>query len=114
MKVNVVKGCIIAAIALAAGAWAETARAEEAYICDAGRVVYVKPGQLETLKREDPCIAKYFEQTPSVKPAARAAQVDLPPAVTAKPRPPEPVGDFRNVRVINAGPGADAWFQHRR
>jgi hypothetical protein len=109
---TVVKGCIIAAIALTAGGWAEVARADEAYICDAGRVVYVKPGQLETMKHEDPCIAKYFEQTPSVKPAARAAQVEA--AAEIKTRIPNPVGDFRNVRVINAGPGSDAWFQHRR
>jgi hypothetical protein len=112
---TVVKGCIIAAIALAAGAWAEMARADEAYICEAGRVVYVKPGQLETMKRDDPCIAKYFEQTPNVKPAARAVVAATPAAAVAvSSRTPDPVADFRNVRIINAGPGSDAWFQHRR
>jgi hypothetical protein len=34
--------------------------ADEAYVCDAGRIVYVKPGELEHLKRTDPCIAGYY------------------------------------------------------
>lgn len=37
--------------------------ADEAYICDAGRIVYVKPGELEHLKRSDPCIAGYYGLT---------------------------------------------------
>ena len=39
------------------------AAADEAYICDAGRIVYVKPGQLESLKRTDACIAGYYGLT---------------------------------------------------
>jgi len=111
---TIIKGCIIAAIALAAGAWVESARADEAYVCDAGRVVYVKPGELETKKLQDPCIARYFETAPTAKPAAKAPQQAeaTPPAV--QPRAPEPVNDFRNVRIINASPGSEPWFQHRR
>ncbi len=109
---TVIKGCVIALVALAAGALTEAARADEAYICDAGRVVYVKPGELEIKKLQDPCIAKYFEQTPAAKPVSRQAEPVAALAVT--PRPAEPVSaDYRNVRIINAAPGADAWFRHR-
>jgi hypothetical protein len=48
----------IALLLVAAGGHA--ARADEAYVCDGGRIVYVKPGQLEHLKRTDPCIAGYY------------------------------------------------------
>ena len=42
---------------------AAPARADEAYVCDAGRIVYVKPGELEALKRTDTCIAGYYGLT---------------------------------------------------
>ncbi len=122
---RIVKGCIVAALALAAGAWVEVARADEAYICDAGRVVYVKPGELELKKLQDPCIAKYFEGTPSatksaVAAAPTASTAATPTAVHVPPKNgvdrPVPLasGDFRNVRIINASPGSDGWFVHRR
>ncbi|MEQ1614829.1 MAG: hypothetical protein ABL904_18940 [Hyphomicrobiaceae bacterium] len=142
---RIVKGCIVAALALAAGAWVEAARADEAYICDAGRVVYVKPGELEIKKLQDPCIAKYFEGTPtatksvvatapSASTAATPTAVQVPPkngvdrpvplaSGDFRPAPlvsgdfrPAPLvsGDFRNVRIINASPGSDGWFVHRR
>ena len=111
---TIVKGCIIAALALAAGAWVESARADEAYVCDAGRVVYVKPGQLETMKRQDPCIARYFATTPTAKPVAAPPQSTEVAPTVATPRASEMVSDYRNVRIINASPGTDAWFQHRR
>ncbi len=69
---SIVKGCIIAAVALAAGAWVEAARADEAYICERGRVVYVKPGELETMKLQDPCVAGYFGHVPAATAPARA------------------------------------------
>jgi hypothetical protein len=107
--VTIVKGCVIAAIALLAGVWAEPVRADEAYICDGGRVVHVKPGQIEALKLSDPCIAKYFETTPRVE-----RQVTVAAPTPAKPATPERANDFRNVRIINAEPGTNPWFQHRR
>lgn len=122
---SVFKGCIIAALALAAGAWVEKAHADEAFVCDAGRIVYVKPGELEAKKLQDPCIASYFETVPSAKPsaatAARQSVGDAAPtpttSVTAKSHVAErsePVSDYRNVHIINAAPGAEAWFKHRR
>lgn len=126
---TIIKGCLVAALALAAGAAVEAARADEAYVCDQGRVVYVKPGELEIKKQQDPCIARYFDNIPSSKPDAQAAAAaagrvaasapspaaPLPPvpAATAAPKS-EPSSDFRKVRIINADPGSDGWFRHRR
>lgn len=130
---SVIKGCIVAAVALAAGAMAEFARADEAYVCDAGRIVYVKPGELEMKKLQDPCIAKYFETTSTANAAASKPLTDaasrVPQSTTSAPIAPirkadskshvEPsgsdrsLGDYRDVRIINAAPGADAWFRHR-
>jgi hypothetical protein len=38
----------------------EAARADEGYLCDSGRIVYVKFGELEQMKQTDACIAGYF------------------------------------------------------
>ena len=109
---SVIKGCLIAAVALAAGAMAETVRADEAFICEAGRVAYVKPGELEQKKLQDPCIAKYFEKIPMAKPSApkieSTAAAVVPATVATAPQI-----DPRNVRIINAAPGQDAWFRLR-
>ena len=120
---SVIKGCIVAAVALAAGAMAEFARADEAYVCDAGRIVYVKPGELEMKKLQDPCIAKYFENTSTTKPAAPKPVAAAAPAAPMQKadvksnaeagRTDRSLGEYRNVRIINAAPGADAWFHHR-
>ncbi len=131
---SVVKGCVVAAVALAAGALSEAARADEAYVCDAGRIVYVRPGELELKKLQDPCIAKYFENTPAAKPVVAkpaavvatqapaassaepktvAAIVAVAPAAPVKPRAEPVIGDYRNVRIINAAPGTEAWFRPR-
>lgn len=115
---RIVKGCIVAALALTAGAWAEVARADEAYICEAGRVVYVKPGELEIKKLQDPCIAKYFENTPTVaRAAATGTTVRQGPAAVAMPAPvPQALSSavaFRNVRIINASPASDVGLMNR-
>lgn len=61
---------IVVAVALIP---ARPVAAEEIYVCDGGRLVYVKPGELETLKKTDACIAGYFGQT-----AAPAAEGTKP------------------------------------
>jgi hypothetical protein len=115
------------------------AQADDAYICDDGRLVYARPETLDKLKSSDPCVAKYFNTTPpplaqhrnkgtSVSNAADAVSTPATPAATtqtasplapaaaAKPRTPEAsVGtDFRNVRVINAPAGQGEIFRHMR
>ena len=135
---SVIKGCVIAAVALTACAIAESARADEVYVCDGGRIAYVKPGELEMKKLQDPCIAKYFENTQTAKPATAEAAIAFPPVTrvlqtaaaapfapaagpfhktsarnAAPARADLPADDYRNVRIINAAPGADAWFRSR-
>lgn len=109
---SVIKGCVIAAVALAAGAMAETARADEAFICDGGRVAYVKPGELEQKKLQDPCIAKYFEKIQTVKPSAAKVE-SATAAVQHSSATVAPPSDHYNVRIINAAPGQDVWFRRR-
>ena len=50
------------------------AYADEAYVCDAGRLVYVKHGDLEKMKLTDPCIASYYGLT--FPPAPKTAVKD--------------------------------------
>lgn len=63
----------------------EAARADEAYLCEAGRVVYVPFGKLDEMKRTDPCIAGYYGLTVEQKasPAASSATPATAPAATA-------------------------------
>ncbi len=148
--------------------------ADEAYVCEGGRVAYVRFGQLEAMKRKDPCIAAYYGEVPASAPeaagdeaampraelsaddsrpvirttgsrqpvSARANPVPVlkelprlatppatPPAAkkiaastpaprTARASAPPPVAhpetDFRNIRILNAGPGESAIFRHAR
>lgn len=105
-----------AGAALAAGFLVEGARADEAYVCEGGRVVTVKPGQLEELKKTDDCIAYYYpdaRRKSDAKPgAAGAAAVKTSAQAPSQPSPPP--SDFRNVRLLNPQPGAASVYFHRR
>lgn len=61
----------------------EAARAQEAYLCEGGRIVKVPYGRLEEFKRTDPCVAAYH----GVK-IDTAAQIETgaiaPPASTER------------------------------
>ncbi len=117
----IIRGCMAAVMALALGAWAERARADEAFVCEDGRVVNVRRGELEVMKRKEPCIMRYFDvdtATP-VKAAiavARQSNVAAPVVKPAAPEAvaPEPTRDYRNVRIINAGAGSAGWFRPGR
>lgn len=68
------------------------ARADEAYVCEGGRVVQVRLGELDRLKRTDPCIAAYYGLSIQASPVSEAA-------------PPLPE---RRPEVIAAAPAAIA------
>jgi hypothetical protein len=112
---TIVKGFAIAVIALLVGSWAEPARADEAFVCEGGRIVYVKPGQLETVKQADPCVARYFESAPHVRKDAAVSLSPLPapPTAASVQVPAALANDSRYMRIINAAPGADGWFRLR-
>lgn len=124
----------------------EAVRADEAYLCEDGRIVKVAPGQLEALKRTDACIAAYYGmkieaappiETGAIAPAARRSPASVPqPSMNRETRPAAvaaaskparialksmaPSGppraaagtDYRNVVVLNAGPGQPAIYRH--
>ena len=124
------RAIVVALLVLPAPAFAD-----DAYVCDGGRIAYARPETLEKLKQTDPCVQGYFRFQPA--PAAPAQAAPDAPAVSqgtvrvpdkAKPpgrsasadtgpdrAPPQATAgtDFRNVRVINAQ-GSDAVFYHAR
>ncbi len=145
------------------------AHADDAYVCDGGRLVYARPETIEKLKETDPCVAAYWRPTaavpagipaaipaparepiftpilppdglagPKAKPARQASRskpapqaapgapsvadrVSTPAALHAPElravRPAAPQAaidtDFRNIRIINAGPGTPI-YRHDR
>lgn len=105
----------IAGLSLAAGALVERVKAEQAFLCEGGRIVYGRGAEVEQLKLTDPCVAGYFGITlergadPAiVKPAMpaelRATAVETPPA-------PSPVRDAARpeIKILNSRPGDDTW-----
>jgi hypothetical protein len=119
------------------GGWA---LADDAYVCDGGRLVYARPETLEKLKQTDPCVAGYFkfQARPDDAPAAQAQTPPAPApsrgtgdgervrpsggtsasaagrAATLVKTPEASVGtDYRNVHVINAT-GDGTIYRHER
>ena len=114
--------------------------ADDAYVCDGGRLVYARPETLEKLKQSDPCIAGYFKfqsapvAAPPIGPSptvpTQGIVKDLPKAkallgksadagANELPRlptlPEAMIGtDFRNVRVINAPSDSPSVYLHLR
>lgn len=54
---------LMISIALAASA----AHAQETFECEDGGLVTVLPGQLELMKRTDPCVARHFQGSPAAE-----------------------------------------------
>ena len=94
----------ITALGIATGLTTNSAHADDAYICDGGRLVYARPETLEKLKQTDPCIQAFYRTTPAAPIAAPVPQVapasspvaPLAPSLTgknkapsAKPAPPK-------------------------
>lgn len=90
---------VLAAVALGSPPFHGAAYADEAYVCEGGRVAYVRFGELEAMKRKDPCVAAYYgdassssgsDQAADAGPDARAGQThegELPVVRTAGSRP---------------------------
>lgn len=122
-RLSIPKVLAAAAVALAAGFFVETARAAEAYVCDGGRLVYVKAGDLERMKQTDACIAGYYGLT--VGGAVRTDDVPAPSKAVVAPPVASTIGQVveglpvqtgprtshRHVRLLNAAPGTDQFFK---
>jgi hypothetical protein len=90
----------IAALGISTGLTTNAARADDAYVCDGGRLVYARPETLEKLKQTDPCVQAFYRTTPAAPvsapvaaPAPQVAPASSPvipatPSVTAKNKVP--------------------------
>lgn len=118
----------------------EAVRADEAFLCEGGRIVKVPAGRLDAMKQTDPCIAAHFGITlksePRLETGALAPRETLPTHLLPSPvvvegyrgkraMRPEPAGstpmprtaegtDFRNVVLLNPQPGQPAIYRHER
>jgi hypothetical protein len=118
----------------------EAVRADEAFLCEGGRIVKVPAGSLESMKQTDPCIAAHFglalKTEQRLETGALAPRETLPthllpaPVVVEGYRPkramrPSPMStellprtaegtDFRNVVLLNPEPGQPAIYRHER
>lgn len=116
------------------------ARADQTFICEDGSQVTVLPGQLELMKRTEPCVARHFglqpepqqpaapppswapmdAPLPDRKPEVEIAGFTVPDEqgaghMTAPPKAKAEVkSDFRHVHIINASPGSAQFFEHKR
>ena len=113
-------------MALLAGSLVERARADQSFICDDGSLVQVKSADIERMRRENACVAKYLgpakpEASPAQVTTASAQPVPLP---VRKPKPPslrstqsEPTSPSRSapsrigmVRILNPGANGPHWL----
>lgn len=86
---------LAAALPLAALWAAAPLRADEAYVCDGGRIVYVRFGEIEAMKRKDPCVAAYYGRAiepAAVEPAAEAVPLRASQAAHEAPPVAPPLG----------------------
>jgi hypothetical protein len=77
---NTTKRLALFILGFVAATGVEAVRADEAYLCDGGRIVKVPFGKLEELKRTDACIAAYYGL--KVVPATRLETGTISPPAT--------------------------------
>lgn len=122
MIVRILAGSVMA---LGLGFYAEGAKAGQTFICNDGRMLQVEAANIERLKHTDACVAAHFGITikPVPLPVQRpqiSASVVLKGSQKAEREQSNKRSlaaanvDFRNVPIINAGPGGQAWYRHRR
>lgn len=111
----------IAGVALVAGALVERAKADQAFLCEGGRIAYARGlADLERLKTADPCVAGYFGKStlrgadrPEPPPAAtlRTGTATASGPVASARAPAEPYASSAPVavRILNGQPGNGTW-----
>lgn len=85
---------------------ASPAMAAEAYLCDAGRVVYVELADLERMKRTDACIASYYGLTVATQAASQPETAA--PATGAGTMPEATLAKAATERSTDAAPASSA------
>lgn len=89
-------------IALGCGLVAEAAKAEQAFVCENGGLVMVKLADLERMKKENPCVARYFGLTVDAVPLP--VQRPEPLAVARIPAPKVTSAPDRSAIVGQSAP----------
>lgn len=90
-----------------------SAEADEAYVCEGGRVVYVRFGELEAKKKSDPCIAAHYARSnrrnaeATANSADEAAPPQLPAVIAGHGGPPLPVRNSARLDRRAAGAPSD-------
>lgn len=85
------------------------AMADEAYVCEGSRVVYVRFGELEAKKKSDPCIAAHYARSnrrnaeATANSADEAAPPQLPAVIAGHGGPPLPVRNIARLERQEAG-----------
>ncbi len=83
----ILKILAISFFALLVGAFFEGAQADQTFLCDDGKLLQVKSADIERLRRENPCVAKYLGDAPATMtiktPLADAALSNATPSDAA-------------------------------
>ncbi len=95
--------CMVSVCAIGAGLAAAPATAEETFICDDGRVLTLRPDQIEALIQTDPCIAKYYGRPIPAAPAPQPATQPAP----YQPQPLEQPGAPQAQPAFDTSPPAE-------
>lgn len=96
MKLIELEDAVPAALAMLAAATslfavAEVARADDAYVCEGGRIAFVRHGDLERVALTDPCIAAYAARRRDASPRGAGAASGAALVTHASDEPPLPV-----------------------
>ena len=102
----------ITALGLVAGLPVNQALADDAYVCDGGRLVYARLETLEKLKETDPCIAMYHKGE-TARGAPPSAQLTPTTAAIASPPPTNATTKMKTpfAKPLNAPATKDASHQ---
>ena len=100
--------CMASVVAIGAGLVAAPAIAEETFICDDGRVLTLRPDQVEELIQTDPCIAKYYGRPLPAAPVPQPATQPAPqqPAPVEQPVAPQAEPAFDTTPAAEQAPPA--------
>lgn len=114
---------LVAVFAAGAALIGSQAKADEAYACEDGRVVYVRFGELEAKKKSDPCVAAHYARNARTNrrnveapasAAEEAAPAQLPDVIAGDGAPPLPSRNSARLdqrsavlQSVEIGPGPD-------
>lgn len=85
LRFSVLRTISAPALMIAVALAMSPARAQQTFECEDGGLVTVLPGQLELMKRTDPCVARHFQQPSGYDPYQPYQEMEQAPV--AEPAP---------------------------